>query len=80
MIEATITYINQFIVSGDFCLEMFLSISFGIFTLIAYGLDIPKCFNLQSNIPYIRNILTVILIFRGSNYVYDLMTKITSIK
>ena len=30
MIEAIITYINQFFVSGEFCWEMLLSIIFGI--------------------------------------------------
>ena len=29
----------------------------------------------KSRIPYLSNILTGILISRGSNYIYDLMTK-----
>lgn len=76
IIEATITYINQFFVNGEFCWEMFLSIIFGIFISISYEIDIPKYLNLNSRIPYLSNILTGILISRGSNYTYDLMTKI----
>lgn len=76
IIEATITYINQFLVNGEFCWEMFLSIIFGIFISISYEIDIPKYLNLNSRIPYLSNILTGILISRGSNYTYDLMTKI----
>lgn len=76
IIEAIITYINQFFVSGEFCWEMFLSIISGIFISISYEIDIPKYLNLNSRIPYLSNILTGILISRGSNYTYDLMTKI----
>lgn len=76
IIEATITYINQFLVNGEFCWEMFLSIILGIFISISYEIDIPKYLNLNSRIPYLSNILTGILISRGSNYTYDLMTKI----
>ncbi len=79
MIEAIITYINQFFVSGEFCWEMLLSIIFGIVISIAYDIDVPKYFNLSSRIPYVSNILTGILLSRGSNYIYDLMTKLTCI-
>ena len=58
---------------------MFLSIVLGILISIAYEIDIPKYFNLNSRIPYLSNILTGILISRGSNYIYDLMTKIIQI-
>ena len=79
MIEAIITYINQFFVSGEFCWEMLLSIIFGVFISISYEIDIPKYLNLNSRIPYLSNILTGILISRGSNYIYDLMAKIIQI-
>lgn len=78
-VEATITYINQFFVDGEFCWEMFLSIVLGILISIAYEIDIPKYLNLHSRIPYLSNILTGILISRGSNYIYDLITKIIQI-
>ena len=79
IIEATITYINQFFVSEKFCLEMFLSIVLGILISVAYEIDIPEYLNLHSRIPYLSYILTGILIFRGSNYIYDLMSKIIQI-
>lgn len=79
IVEATITYINQFFVDGEFCYEMFLSTIFGIVISIAYEIDIPKYLNLHSRIPYLSNILTGILISRGSNYIYDLMAKIIQI-
>ena len=79
IIEATITYINQFLVSGEFCWQMLLSIIFGVFISISYEIDIPKYLNLNSRIPYLSNILTVILISWGSNYIYDLMDKLIKI-
>lgn len=79
IIEATITYINQFFVSREFCQEMLLSIIFGIVISIAYEIDIPKYLNLHSKTPYLGNILTGILISRGSNYIYDLMNNLTCI-
>ena len=79
MIEAIITYINQFFVNGEFCWEMLLSMIFGIIISIAYDIDVTKHFNLSPRIPYISNILTGILLSRGSNYIYDLMTKLTCI-
>ncbi len=76
IVEATITYINQFFVNGEFCYEMFLSIVLGIIISVAYEIDIPKYLNLHSRIPYLSNILTGILISRGSNYIYDFMNKL----
>ena len=75
-VEATITYINQFFVDGKFCWEMRLSIILGILISIAYEIDLPKYHELNSRIPYLSNIITGILISRGSNYIYDLITKI----
>ena len=75
-VKATITYINQFFVDGEFCWEMLLSIILGVFISIAYEIDIPKYHELNSRIPYLSNIITGILISRGSNYIYDLIAKI----
>ena len=79
IIEAIITYINQFFVSGGFCWQMLLSIILGVFISVAYEIDIPKYLNLHSQIPYLSNILTGILISRGSNYIYDLIAKMVQL-
>lgn len=73
IIEAIITYINQFFVGGKFCYEMLLSIILGIIISAAYEIDIPKCLNLDSRIPYFGSILTGILFSRGSNYIHDIL-------
>lgn len=50
LIEAIITYVNQFFVSGGFSWEMFMSIAPGVLVSAAYGLDLPSYFNLNSRI------------------------------
>lgn len=57
---------------------MLLGISLGIIVAILYNLDLPEYFNIKSRIPYIGCIFTGILISRGSNYIYDLISKIMS--
>ena len=79
LIEGIITYINQFFVSGNFCWEMLFSISLGIIVAISYNLDLPEYFNIKSRIHYICCILTGVLISRGSNYIYDLISKLIAI-
>ena len=57
---------------------MVFSIILGIAIAIIYKLDLPECFNLKSTVPYVGNILTGLLISRGSNYIYDIINTITS--
>ena len=79
LIEAIITYFNQFFVQENFCGQMLFSIALGIIIAVAYKLDLPAHFNLNSQIPYVGCILTGILLSRGSNYVFDLLNKISKI-
>ena len=51
----------------------------GITVAIAYKLDLPAQFKLKSRIPYFGCVLTGILLSRGSNYFFDLITKISEI-
>jgi len=79
LVEAVITYLNQFFVTGSFCWEMLLSLCFGIIVAVAYRLDVFEYFEMDSKIPYIGCIMTGILISRSSNYVWDILNKITTI-
>lgn len=76
LIEAIITYFNQFFVQESFCWEMLFSIILGVTIAVAYKLDLPAYFNLTSEIPYVGCILTGILLSRGSNYIFDLLDKL----
>ena len=79
LIEAIITYFNQFFVQENFCWQMLFSIALGIIIAVAYKLDLPAHFNLKSQIPYVGCVLTGILLSRGSNYLFDLLNKISKI-
>ena len=79
LIEAIITYTNQFLVQESFCWQMALSLVLGVIVAVAYKLDLPSCFNLKSDIPNIGCILTGILPSRGSNYLFDLLSSLTSL-
>ena len=64
LVEGIITYFNEFFV---------------IVFAFAYKFDLPRYLNMESNIPYVGCILTGILISRGSNYIYDLISKLIAI-
>lgn len=78
--ESIITYFKGFFISGDFSFSMLFSIVLGILIAVAYKLDLPEYLDLKfSSIPYVGNVLTGILISRGSNYIYDILKVITYI-
>lgn len=79
LIEGIITYFNEFLVSGNAPWQMIFSLILGIIIAMAYKLDLPKYIGLQSDISYVGSILTGILISRGSNYLYDLISKLAAI-
>ena len=80
IVESVITYFKEFFVYGYFSISMIFSIILGISISIIYKLDLPECFNLKSTVPYIGNILTGLLISRGSNYIYDVLKIVTDTK
>ena len=78
LIESLITYYKEFFAGSNASWEIIASLSLGIIVAIAYNLDLPAHFNLKSQIPYAGCILTGVLISRGSNYVFDIIKKLTS--
>lgn len=76
ILEGIITYINDFFVAYEIHYQMVLSLVFGIFMAVAYKVDLLKILNIESEIPYVGSVLTGILFSRGSNYIYDLISKI----
>ena len=78
LIEAIITYFREFFIDGNSCWQMAVSIGLSVVVAISYSLDIPKYFGLNSKVPYVGFVITGILISRGSNYVFDLIGKLSS--
>lgn len=80
IVEGVITYFKEFFINGEIKWEMAASVLLGIFVAVAYGADLLADMGMQTNIPYVGSILTGILISRGSNYVFDLVKKLTEAK
>lgn len=79
LIEGIVTYFNEFFVSSNIPRQMIFSLILGMVISVSYELDLPNHLGLKSTIPYVGSILTGILISRGSNYLYDLINKLTKI-
>ncbi len=77
LIEAIITYTNEFYVQGNICWQMIFSLILGIVVAVAYKIDLPAYFNLKSDVPYVGCVLTGILLSRGANYIFDLLGKLS---
>lgn len=75
-VEAIITYAKEMLINKKIVWQQLVSIIFGIFVAIAYNMDLPKQFELVSAIPFVGNVITGIIISRGSNYTADLIKMI----
>lgn len=73
IVEGVITYVKEFFVKGNIRWEMVVSVIVGVLAASAYGVDVMAMAGMKSSIPLLGNILTGILISRGSNYVFDLI-------
>lgn len=77
-IEAIITYANEFFILPSSPWQMLISLFMGIAVSIAYGIDLPAYLELNSNVPCLGNIITGIILSRGSNYIYDFISNLNS--
>ena len=78
--EGVITYAKTWVVDRKIKWQMVAAVVVSIMICFAYGLDIPALVGLNSGIPFLGNVLTGILISRGSNYIYDLIKTIKTKK
>ena len=79
-IEGIITYVKTFFADGIFHWKMLVGISLGILCAIAFDIDLFAYAGMTSSIPFLGDILTGILLSRGSNYAFDLLNKLTEFK
>ena len=77
LIESLITYYKEIFAIGSAPWEIIVSLTLGIIVAIGYNLDLPSYLNLNSHIPYLGNVLTGILLSRGSNYLFDVLGKLS---
>lgn len=75
-IEATTTYIKNTCVDFNITIGMCITFLIGIVISVVYDLDFPKQLGISTKVKFIGNIITGLIISRGSNYIYDFITKL----
>ena len=78
LVEAVVTYIKTWVVDKQLKWPMLLSTVLSVAVCLAYGLDIPSAVGVSSSVPFVGTVITGVLIARGSNYINDLLKKLTS--
>ena len=62
---------------GKLCIDRIGALIVSIIITFSTGFDILNCFNIPIKIPLIGMVLTAILLSRGSNFIHDLIGKIS---
>ena len=73
-VESITTYIKCLCVDSTLTIGMIISILVSVCISIFYDMDLPKQMGIESKYAIIGNIITGILISRGSNYLYDFIS------
>lgn len=76
LIEGFVEYIKLSI-QKKMCAEIIGAMVCGIGIAFAYHLDLFSAVGITTDVPYISNVLTGLILARGSNYVFDLIGKFT---
>lgn len=80
LVEGTVEYIKLSL-QKQMCAEIIGAFIFSLIITIGYKLDFFEAWlGLEPIIPYLGNVLTALVISRGSNYVFDLIGKFTEAK
>jgi len=76
LIEGFVEYIKLSI-QKKMCAEIIGAMVCGVGIAFAYHLDLFSAVGITTDVPYISNVLTGLVLARGSNYVFDLIGKFT---
>lgn len=74
-VEGITSYIKNVSIDGSFTIGMALSLLAGLIIAVCYDIDIPREFGIVSKICFVGNIISGFIIARGSNYIYDFISK-----
>ena len=80
LIEGTVEYIKLSL-QKQMCAEIIGAFVFALLISIGYKLDFFEAWlGLEPIIPFLGNVLTALVMARGSNYMFDLIGKFTEAK
>lgn len=77
VIEGIITYLKTVIKDKTIQWAVIASMCLGIGCALAFGLDLFAVAGITANIPHVGQVLTGVLLSRGSNYIYEIINKLT---
>lgn len=76
-IEGTTTYIKNVCVDYNLTIGMCITFLLGVVISMVYDLDLPKQMGITTKVKFVGNIITGLIISRGSNYIYDFINQFT---
>lgn len=79
VIEGIVEYI-KLAVNKNMCVEIIGTIVLGVGVAIAFNLDMCAAAGIPAQWPYVGSVLTGISMARGSNYIFDIVGKLTEAK
>ena len=80
VIEAVVTYARTLIVDRRFQWQIAVAMLLGVGCALAFGVDLFAVAGIPAAVPYVGQMLTGVLLSRGSNYVFDLIGRLTTAK
>ena len=80
VIEGMITYFKTMVVNGALKWQLVGSIVLGALLAVVYNVDLLNIVGFTTSVPYIGNVVTGILLSRGSNYIFDLVGQLTTVR
>lgn len=79
LVEAITEVVKLIFVDGELNWNHLISIFIGITFSLAVGLDLLELLNLNSNLLFVGEIATGLIISRGSNAVHDILERIRGV-
>jgi len=79
LIEGFVEYVKLSF-QRKMCTEIIGAMICGIGIALVYDLDLIAAVGITTEVPYVSNVLTGLILSRGSNYVFDLIGKFTEAK
>lgn len=74
--EGVYTYFTE--LKKEFSLGLVIPMVICLAISIGYNIDLPAGLGISAQVPYLGNVLTGLIMARGSNYFYDTIGKLTS--
>lgn len=80
IVEGIVTYVTTIYTEHRLHWQSIVACAFGVLVSVTYAIDLFELVGMTSHIPFVGMVLTGILISRGSNYMFDLIGKLTNAK